>query len=162
MNIEVVDIFTMEKDHSLKTEKHVSSGGLVYRHRDDRLIEVVLISRLGGKVWCLPKGHVEEGESFEQAAQREVREETGVEAQVVTELGEVQYWYYDRWAKKRIFKTVHFFLLNYLKGDVQNHDREVDEACWFSIDQALTLLTYSSEREIFQKALKSLNELQKN
>lgn len=154
-------VSTIKQDASLKTENHVSSGGLVYRVSGD-LIDVILISRLGGKVWCLPKGHVEAGESFEQAAQREVREETGVEAQVITELGEVQYWYYDKWTKKRIFKTVHFYLLNYLKGDVQNHDREVDEACWFSIEKALALLTYSSEKEIFQKALKSLQDLQKS
>jgi 8-oxo-dGTP pyrophosphatase MutT (NUDIX family) len=151
----------MKRNVLQKAEKHVSSGGLVYRTHDD-IVEVILISRLGGKVWCLPKGHVEPGESFQQTAEREVREETGVDAQVIKELGDVQYWYYDKWVKKRIFKTVHFFLLTYRAGDVQNHDQEVDEACWFLIEEALPRLTYSSEREIFQKALKSLEELRRS
>lgn len=138
-----------------KTEQHVSAGGLVYRH-EGTATEVIFISKLNGKVWCLPKGHVERGESFEQAAQREVQEETGVVATVRQKLGDVQYWYYDKWEKKRIFKIVHFFLLTYEKGDPRNHDREVDDARWFKLETAKPLLTYPSEKQIFQKALRLL------
>ncbi len=141
-----------------KPEQHVSAGGLVYRPQTAGAIQVVLISRLGGKVWCLPKGHVEKGETFEQAAQREVKEETGLVAEVVSPLGDVQYGYYDKWEKKKISKTVHFFLLLYKMGDVDNHDREVDEARWFSIEEALTKITYSSERGVFEKAIKALEK----
>lgn len=142
------------------TESHVSAGGLVYRIKDG-VTQIVLISRLGGKVWCLPKGHVEPGESFEQAALREVREETGVDGEIIQKLGDVQYWYYDRWEKKRIFKTVHFFLLHYCSGDVQNHDHEVDEACWFFIEDVLSRLSYPSEKEIYQRGKRALEEMVK-
>ena len=145
----------MTSKNPLITEKHVSSGGLVYRLLDGHT-EVVLISRLGGRVWCLPKGHVETGESLENTALREVSEETGIEARIVQPIGDVQYWYYDKWEKKRIFKTVHFFILEYIHGDVANHDREVDEARWFSVEKASDLLTYPSEQEIFMKAMNVL------
>ena len=144
-----------------KTESHISSGGLVFRNVSGHL-EVVLISRLNGKVWCLPKGHVEKGENAEQTAVREVSEETGLQGEIVEKLGDVQYWYYDKWEKKRIFKTVHFFLLKYLAGDVNNHDREVDEARWFAIDKARNLMSYSSEKDIFEKATAFLRDIQTN
>lgn len=150
-------IMSGSKNYS-KTESHISSGGLVFR-RENGFLEVVLISRLSGKVWCLPKGHVEQGESPEQTAVREVSEETGLQGQIVEKLGDVQYWYYDKWEKKRIFKTVHFFLLKYIAGDVNNHDREVDEARWFSLDKARSLMTYSSEKEIFEKAAIFLRDM---
>lgn len=147
----------MKKGLSVVAERHVSAGGLVCRPENGEIL-VVLISRMGGKVWCLPKGHVEKGESFEEAALREVREETGLESRIVEQLGDVQYWYYDKWEKKRIFKTVHFFLLSYSGGDVQNHDREVDEARWFSLSKAEELLSYPSERNIFEKAKAVIEE----
>ena len=148
----------MNHQNDQKAQKHVSAGGLVFR-REGSVIQVVLISRLGGKVWCLPKGHVEEGESFEQAALREVKEETGLNAAVIQKLGDVEYGYYDKWEKSRIFKTVHFFLLKYCDGDVVNHDHEVDEARWFLMDEVMPRLTYPSEREIFQKALEALEQV---
>lgn len=145
----------LAKKTSQKPEEHVSAGGLVYRV-EEGTTHVILISRLGGKVWCLPKGHVEGRETLEQAAVREVKEETGVEANVVQKLGDVQYAYYDKWEKKKIFKTVYFFLLLYRAGHVENHDREVDEARWFSIHEALSFLSYASEKQVFQEAVKVL------
>lgn len=142
----------------MKSEKHISSGGLVYQCRAGG-IDVVLISRLGGKVWCLPKGHVEPDESHEEAAIREVREETGIDADVENKLGEIQYWYFDQWEKRKIFKTVHFYLLRYIRGDVQNHDREVDEARWFSLHDAIGILSYRSEKELAERVLPALDDL---
>ncbi|MBI1871624.1 MAG: NUDIX hydrolase [Chlamydiae bacterium] len=145
----------MKLKKQLEVEKHVSAGGVVYRLSEE-ILQIALISKLGRKVWCLPKGHVEKGESFFEAAQREILEETGLEAHPFNSLGDVAYEYYDRWEKKRIFKTVHFFLFVFCKKVRNPQDREVDEVKWFSVDEALSCMSYSSEKKIVKKAARSL------
>jgi 8-oxo-dGTP pyrophosphatase MutT (NUDIX family) len=105
----------------------------------------------GRKVLALPKGHVDPGETPPQAAQREVREEAGVDTTLVDELGEVRYWY-QRDGRK-IAKLVTFFLFEYTGGDVADHDNEVEEARWIPLEEALHTLTYKGEREMVQRAL---------
>ncbi len=105
----------------------------------------------GRKVLALPKGHVDPGETPAQAAQREVREEAGVEAELVGELGEVRYWY-QRGGRK-IAKLVTFFLFDYRSGDVADHDAEVEEARWIPLAEAERALTYKGEREMVRRAL---------
>lgn len=137
----------------MRTVREISSGGVVYRRRRG-VIEVALI-RVRGR-WCLPKGQVEEGEGLKETALREVREETGLQGKVEAKLGDITYWYTGA-AKGgeavRIFKRVYFYLLRYLKGDVRAHDREVEEACWFPIEEAIEKLVYPTEKETMRKAL---------
>jgi 8-oxo-dGTP pyrophosphatase MutT (NUDIX family) len=102
----------------------------------------------------LPKGGANDGESGAEAAVREVREETGVIVEVREPLGEVKYWY--RRGGKRVFKTVHFFLCDYVGGDTADHDHEVDEARWLPIEEALQVLSYRGEREMIERALSRL------
>ena len=134
-----------------KIKREVSAGGVVFRKRDS-LIEVALTSRQQGKVWCLPKGLIEKGESPEETALREVREETGLEGRLVEKIEEIKYWYYSKWEQVRVFKIVHFYLLEYLKGDTEQHDFEVDEVRWFTLEEAKRVLSYKSERGIVEKA----------
>ena len=100
---------------------------------------------------ALPKGHVDPGETPAQAAQREVREEAGVETDLVGELGEVRYWY-QRDGRK-IAKVVTFFLFDYRSGDVADHDNEVEVARWIPFEEAERTLTYKGEREMVRRAL---------
>ncbi len=126
-----------------------SAGGVVVREHDGRH-EVVVVSPREGVV-ALPKGHPEAGESLEQAATREVREETGVVAEPVGELGEVRYWYTAR--GERVLKSVTFFLFEYRSGDVEDHDHEVESAEWVALESAPSLLSYKGESDMAAKAL---------
>ncbi|MBX5439946.1 MAG: NUDIX domain-containing protein [Solirubrobacteraceae bacterium] len=121
--------------------------------RGDETIVIVPRRRAanGRAVVALPKGHVDPGETPPQAAVREVREETGVEAELVEKLGDVRYWYQRD--GKRIAKVVAFYLFDYRSGDVADHDAEVEEARWVPLERALDELSYRGEREMVQRAL---------
>lgn len=110
-------------------------------------------------IWCLPKGHVEKDESLEQAATREVKEETGISGSLISPLGFIQYLFFDLESKQHVFKTVHFFLMLYQKGKLADHDDEVELAHWFPIEKALKGIQYPSERVILKKAIAKLKRL---
>jgi len=136
----------------MREKRELSAGGVVYR-RSEETVEVALIR--AGQRWGLPKGHVESGESIQQAAVREVAEETGLHGQVMGKLGEITYRFTNRWTEGkpvRVFKRVHFYLIRWADGDVEGHDYEVDEACWFPIETAMTTLSYATEKKILRQA----------
>ena len=108
----------------------------------------------GGTVLALPKGHIDGRESAAQAAAREVREEAGVEGELVEKLGDVRYWYSRD--GERVMKVVSFFLFRYRSGSVRNHDHEVDSAEWVPLEDAPSKLSYKGEREMAEAALSSL------
>lgn len=105
----------------------------------------------GQRVLGLPKGHPEAGETAEQAAIREVREETGVTADLIEPLGEVAYTY-ERHGR-RIAKRVAFFLFEYRSGDLADHDHEIEEARWMGLPEAVAQLSYEGEREVVRRVL---------
>lgn len=129
-----------------KRAREFSAGGVVVR--GDEIVVIVPTRRAadGSKVLALPKGHVDPGETPVQAAEREVREEAGVVARPVAELGETRYWY--RRDGRTIPKSVAFFLFEYLEGDVEDHDDEVEVARWVTIEQAQEELSHDAEREM--------------
>jgi len=132
-----------------------SAGGVVVN--PDREVVVIVPTRRaadGSRVLALPKGHPDGGESAAEAALREVREEAGVEAEVVGSLGQVRYWYQRN--GKRIAKVVEFFLLRYVSGDVADHDHEVEQARWVPAAEAVKTLSYAGERDMVREALSRL------
>ena len=115
------------------------------------------------RVWALPKGHIDEGESAAETAVREVREETGVEGTFVEKLGDIRYVYTANWDERkgeRIFKVVSFFLLRAGRGRIDEIDEEmrieVAEARWLPLAEAPRLLSYDGERKMAAKALERL------
>ena len=133
----------------MSTELETSYGGVVLRGDD-----LLVITPTGRRVTGLPKGGLEAGETPEQAAAREVREEAGVEAELVAELGAVRYWYMR--AGRRIAKQVDFFLFRYRCGDVDDHDHEVEHARWMPLAEAARALTYEGERRMAALALSQI------
>jgi len=141
---------------AVRTRSEVSAGGVVYRRSDDG-VEVVLAARRtrrGDLAWGLPKGLVEPDETPEQAAIREVQEETGLEAEVEASLGEIRYFYV--WEGERVRKAVHFFLMRATGGDVSQHDHEMEDVRWFPLAVTLRRATYKGEREVLQRAAERL------
>jgi 8-oxo-dGTP pyrophosphatase MutT (NUDIX family) len=130
-----------------------SAGGVVVRGGQALVIVPRRRAANGSRVLGLPKGHIDPGESPLQAAVREVREETGVEAELVRELGEVHYWY--RRDGRTVPKSVVFYLLRYRSGDIEDHDEEVEEVRWMELADACTALTYEGEREMARCALRA-------
>ena len=106
-------------------------------------------------LWALPKGNIGPGEKPDATAIREVEEETGVQANLVTKLGDIRYVY--TWAGERVFKVVSFYFLRYSRGrlgEIAPEMRvEVDEARWLPLADAPKLLAYGGERQMAEKAL---------
>jgi 8-oxo-dGTP pyrophosphatase MutT (NUDIX family) len=132
------------------TRQAVSAGGLVVADRDDGPWVVLIAHRSASGVlqWTLPKGRTEEGEALEQTAVREVREETGLDAEVVDKLGVVDYWFVWRPDRVRYHKFVHYFLMAHLGGDVETRDDEAEEVVWLRYDEAIDRLTHPNERAL--------------
>jgi 8-oxo-dGTP pyrophosphatase MutT (NUDIX family) len=140
----------------VRTRSEYSAGGVVIRGEPGGY-EVALgarRTRSGELAWGLPKGLVERGEQPERAAVREVREETGLEAEVRMPLGDISYWYV--WDGVRVRKRVSFFLMEAVGGDTSLHDHEMEDVRWFPLREAASVVRYPSELEILLKAARAV------
>ncbi|MCL2803176.1 MAG: NUDIX hydrolase [Micrococcales bacterium] len=144
----------------LPVTKEVSAGGLVV-DAIDGIAQAAVIARRnrGGRLeWCLPKGHLESGETPAQAAVREVHEETGIRGTVVRHLGTIDYWFQGETA--RIHKIVHHYLLCAIDGSLTSEndpDEEAEVVAWVPLDHLKTRLAYPNERRLVQVARSVLN-----
>jgi 8-oxo-dGTP pyrophosphatase MutT (NUDIX family) len=134
----------------LRSARATSAGGVVQRVVDGR-IEIAIVHRRSPKLWALPKGTPDSGETIEETAIRETREETGLEVEIVGELNSIRYFFVR--GTTRFHKTVHFFLMRAVGGRTEDHDAEFDEVRWASIDEALAVMTHATERSVVERAL---------
>jgi 8-oxo-dGTP pyrophosphatase MutT (NUDIX family) len=141
----------------MRSETEFSAGGVVVNDRREAIV-IVPTRRAadGSTVLALPKGHPDGDETPEAAALREVREETGVRAELAGSLGDVRYWYQRD--GRRVAKVVSFFLLRYTGGSLDDHDAEVEEARWVPLEEAARTLSYAGEREMATRALSQIAE----
>jgi ADP-ribose pyrophosphatase YjhB (NUDIX family) len=136
-----------------KRVDEVSAGGLVIDHSGKNGL---LIGRIDHKdasgqriLWSLPKGHIEEGETPEQAALREVAEETGIESAIERSLGVIDFWFMA--GGKRIHKTVHHYLFRETGGKLAPQESEVDEVGWFPLSEIVERLAYPDEKKLIAR-----------
>ncbi len=139
-----------------RVEEPVSAGGVVYR-RVAGGIETVLCGRDDPVRWSLAKGTPDEGETLQETALREVREETGLEVEIEAPIGSINYWFADRVEEVRYHKTVHFYLMVSVGGATELHDPEFDVVEWFPEDQALKAMCYANEVEVLRHALELIS-----
>lgn len=138
----------------LPTVTQVSAGGVAFRINHQGQVETAIIL-VGPRLrWQLPKGAINAGEEIEEAAQREVKEEAGVETKLLCLLDRIEFWFYASRGGQRVryHKFVHFYLMQYLSGNVEDHDHEVEEARWVEVDEAIQMLAFESERGVMRKA----------
>jgi 8-oxo-dGTP pyrophosphatase MutT (NUDIX family) len=144
-------------DTSTERELHeteFSAGGVVVRGDEVAVIVPVKRDANGNPVLGLPKGHPDGDETPEEAATREVQEETGLVAELIDKLGDVSYSY-ERKGRRRS-KRVAFYLFEYRSGDLADHDDEIEDARWMPLQEAARSLTYAGEREMVTRALSRL------
>jgi 8-oxo-dGTP pyrophosphatase MutT (NUDIX family) len=143
------------------TKDQISAGGVAFRRAGDG-IQIAIVSVKPSLRWQLPKGIVDPGETPEFTAVREVREEAGIDTELVRLIETIEYWYQREQYGKRIryHKFVHFYLLQYQSGDVANHDHEIKESRWVSFEEAIEMLEFKSERRVVEKALEILRKME--
>jgi len=147
----------------LRTVHETSAGGLVIDGidgpRDGQVAALIgRIDRRGRMLWSLPKGHIEQGETAEQTAIREVAEETGIRGNVLAALGRIDYWFVTDGA--RVHKTVHHYLMRFSGGELSSEDVEVAEVAWVPIPELPSRLAYADERRLAEVADELIDKLQ--
>lgn len=134
----------------MKSRDEISAGGVVYRGAG-AAVEVLICKDAGYHRWVLPKGLVNKGETYEQTAIREAREEVGVETRLVGPLGDPERYVYTA-RGVRVFKQVHYFLLEYVGGSEADHDHEMEAVQWLPIDEAIETLAYKGAKDVVRRA----------
>lgn len=138
-------------------ERLVSAGGVVYRILNDE-VEVAVCGRNSPRIWGLPKGTPDPGETHSQTALREASEETGLEVAIEGFIDSIDYWFVRSFDGVRCHKTVFFYLMSAIGGDVSLHDHEYDMVRWLGADEAFKTLTYENEVRIVQKGLSMVSK----
>ena len=146
-----------------------SAGGIVYKKEKNKLL-ILVAQHSQHHGWVFPKGIIGDkkeketksasakgfGETKEEAAIREVEEETGIKGRITKSLTPVTYWYV--FEKVKIKKTVYYFLMEYISGDIRNHDFEMEDVEWIPAEKVEDKLTYKSDRQVWQEAKELLNK----
>lgn len=147
----------------MRTVRETSAGGLVVDGLNGpsaqrRAALIGRTDRRGRLLWSLPKGHIEEGETCQQTAIREVAEETGIQGEVVAELGSIDYWFVTD--GRRVHKTVHHYLLRSVGGELSDADIEVTQVAWVPLSELNSRLAYADERRLAEVANRLIDRME--
>lgn len=135
-----------------------SAGGVVFK-KDKGKVYVLVSQHSQHHGWVFPKGIIgdtKKGEGKEETALREVKEETGIAARILKELPAMTYWYSFEGEKRK--KTVYYYLMEYISGDIAEHDDEMEAVEWLPLDQITDRLTYPSDKKVWEEAQKLLSK----
>lgn len=138
----------------LRSARATSAGGVAHR-RTDAGLELLLVHRRSPRLWALPKGTPDAGETVEETALRETREETGLDVEIESPLESIRYFFVR--GSIRFHKTVHFFLMRPVGGALEDHDAEFDEVRWLDVEEALALMSHATERTVVEAAVERLS-----
>ncbi len=128
-------------------KREFSAGGIVFNDKG----QVLVTQHSQNHHWSFPKGLIDPGQTTEEAALREVKEEGGVKAEILDKVGYSKFVY--TLDGEKIFKVVTYFLMKYLSGSPEDHDWEVSEALWYTPEEALKQLTFSQDKKLLEKAV---------
>ncbi|MFA5932621.1 MAG: NUDIX domain-containing protein [Microgenomates group bacterium] len=134
-------------------KREFSAGGIVFNKEGN----VLVTQHSTNKHWGFPKGKPNEGEGMKQAGLREVKEEGGIEAEIIDSVGQSKYYYSLN--NKKIFKIVTIYLMKYVSGDIRDHDWEVSDSGWYTPDEALEKLSFSNDKVLLKKAVEMYEQL---
>lgn len=137
-----------------------SAGGIVYKIDNDG-IKIAVIYREFHQDWTLPKGHLEEGESPEQAAIREVKEEVGLDTNIIKHIGYSIYRFTDRKKQELIQKKVDYFLMELVKDNNQIQESEVDKLEWLPFMKAIDRLSFNRDQDLVKQCIAEISQLTK-
>ncbi len=141
------------KNKQSKSRREFSAGGVVYKGK-----KWLVCKHSGYHKWVLPKGLVEDGESLKTTATREVEEECGIKTKIVAKIKEPEKYVYT-FEKVRVYKQVDYFLMEYVSGDIKDHDWEMEEVEWLSFSKARAKLDFSGARKVMDRAKNIKEEL---
>lgn len=133
-----------------------SAGGIVMRYIDGE-VKILVSQHSKHHGWDFPKGHIEAGETSEDAALREVMEETGVKGEIIEKTGQTQYFYFED--GERVFKTVTFFLMKYIGEGEATTAFEVSDKVWLAVDEVEARLTFKDTKKLWEEAKKKIYDL---
>jgi len=146
-----------------------SAGGVVYKQslrssptavglkKDNEGLKILVSQHSQHHGWVFPKGKIDKGETKEEAALREVKEESGAEAEILQAMSPISYWY--AWEEEKRKKTVYYFIMKYTGGDITQHDYEMEAVEWIAPEEVLTRLTYKGDKDVFKEALPIIQSL---
>lgn len=133
-----------------------SAGGVVYKN-DNEGLKILVSQHSQHHGWVFPKGLIDKGEKKEKTAIREVKEETGAKAEIMKQMKPVSYWYV--WEGEKRKKTVYYFIMKYVAGDITQHDHEMEAVEWLAPENVEGRLTYKGDKDVFKEAFPLILEL---
>ena len=140
----------------MENTQEISAGGVIYKKENDEYL-FLICKHSGYHKWAFPKGRIEPGEDLEQTALREVSEETGIKANIISKLPIPEKYVYAI-NGQRVFKTVHYYIMEFISGNIEDHDWEMEDVAWVTYEEAMEKLAFAGAKKTLESAYTILKE----